>query len=189
MNTKGVSLFRYKWHTETAQAILTQDEKKGIEEIYVIYQTCVCILQCKQLLRAMRSSSIVGNDHKCPIASIGMEFNFRIRCLFSISGSNRGTVQIHYRPPVEVRRRERKRFGREQYDHRVEDRLLIRSLVGGEVIRIFRSNSVEKCNVSSFQLRRRILCEIPKLSATAIRGSVGRAESVHRLLLRERGLH
>lgn len=64
MNTKGVSIFTQQWHNETVQAILIQNEKKDTEEIYVIYQTCVCILQCKQLLRTIRSIDIIGNVYQ-----------------------------------------------------------------------------------------------------------------------------
>lgn len=68
MNTKGISIFRQQWHNETAQAILIQNEKRDVEEIYIIYQTCVCILQCKHLLRSFRSINLIGKDSSSPLA-------------------------------------------------------------------------------------------------------------------------
>lgn len=63
LNTRGAMLVSQQWHSESILGILLQNEtRKTIEEIYVIYKSCVCILQSKQLVKSMRNIKLIGNE-------------------------------------------------------------------------------------------------------------------------------
>lgn len=83
MTTRGHVIISQQWYAEPVQSIqLPSDKRKTIDEIYVMYQTCVCILQIKQLLQSLRNTNnlgkaMVGLTQQCTtVDSIGFQ------CLF-----------------------------------------------------------------------------------------------------------
>lgn len=55
ITNRGQVIISQQWYPETVQSIQLPNEKKSIEEIYVMYKTCVCILQSKQLMQSLRN--------------------------------------------------------------------------------------------------------------------------------------
>lgn len=55
ITNRGQVIISQQWYPEPVQSIQLPNEKKSIEEIYVMYETCLCILQCKQLMPSLRS--------------------------------------------------------------------------------------------------------------------------------------
>lgn len=55
ITTRGQVIISQQWYPEAVQSIQLPNEKKSIEEIYVMYKTCVCILQSKQLMQSLKS--------------------------------------------------------------------------------------------------------------------------------------
>ncbi|XP_031628669.1 rab3 GTPase-activating protein regulatory subunit [Contarinia nasturtii] len=55
ITTRGQVIISQQWYPEAVQSIQLPNEKKSIEEIYVMYKTCVCILQSKQLMQSLRN--------------------------------------------------------------------------------------------------------------------------------------
>lgn len=66
MTTRGHIFISQQWYAEPVQSIqLPSDKQNTIDEIYVMYQTCVCILQCKQLLQSVRNTDKLSkNKHR-----------------------------------------------------------------------------------------------------------------------------
>lgn len=53
ITTRGQVIISQQWYAESVQSIQLPNEKRSIEEIYVMYKTCVCILQSKQLMQSL----------------------------------------------------------------------------------------------------------------------------------------
>lgn len=69
MTTRGHVFISQQWYAEPVQSIqLPNDKKKTIDEIYVMYQTCVCILQSKQLLQSIRNTDKLSKNKIRPIS-------------------------------------------------------------------------------------------------------------------------
>lgn len=44
-----------QWYPEAVQSIQLPHEKRSIEEIFIMYKSCLCILQSKQLMQSLRN--------------------------------------------------------------------------------------------------------------------------------------
>lgn len=55
ITTRGQVIISQQWYPEPVQSIQLPNEKKPIEEIYVMYKTCLCILQSKQLMQSLKN--------------------------------------------------------------------------------------------------------------------------------------
>lgn len=77
MTTRGHVFISQQWYAEPVQSIqLPNDKKKAIDEIYVMYQTCVCILQIKRLLQAIKNTYNLSKNEIPPVlVSNTMSFN------------------------------------------------------------------------------------------------------------------
>lgn len=60
ITTRGQAIISQQWYPEPVQSIQLPNDKRIIDEIYVMYQTCVCILQSKQLLQSIRNLDKLG---------------------------------------------------------------------------------------------------------------------------------
>lgn len=60
MTARGQIIISQQWFPEPVQSIQLPSDKKSIDEIYVTYQTCLCILQSKQLLQSIKNFEKLG---------------------------------------------------------------------------------------------------------------------------------
>lgn len=66
MTNRGKVIISQQWLPEPVQSIQLPNGKKTIDEIYVLYQSSVCILQTKQLMQSIRNYEKLGeNRRKC----------------------------------------------------------------------------------------------------------------------------
>lgn len=63
MTTRGQVIISQQWYPEPVQTIQLPNDKRATDEIYVMYQTCVCILQSKQLLQSIRNLDKLGKTN------------------------------------------------------------------------------------------------------------------------------
>lgn len=61
ITTRGKVIISQQWYPEPVQSIQLPNEKRSIEEIFVIYKSCLCILQSKQLMQALRNIDKLGD--------------------------------------------------------------------------------------------------------------------------------
>lgn len=60
MTARGKVIISQQWFPEPVQSIQLPSDKKSIDEIYVMYQTCLCILQSKQLMQSIKNFENLG---------------------------------------------------------------------------------------------------------------------------------
>lgn len=60
MTNRGKVIISQQWLPEPVQSIQIPNGKKAIDEIYVVYQSSVCILQTKQLMQSIRNFEKLG---------------------------------------------------------------------------------------------------------------------------------
>lgn len=60
MTNRGKVIISQQWVPEPVQSIQLPNGKKTIDEIYVMYQSSVCILQTKQLMQSIRNFEKLG---------------------------------------------------------------------------------------------------------------------------------
>lgn len=55
ITTRGQVIISQQWYPEAVQSIQLPNEKRSIEEIFIMYKSCLCILQSKQLMQSLKS--------------------------------------------------------------------------------------------------------------------------------------
>lgn len=60
ISVRGKIILSQQWYPEPVQSIQIPSDKKASDEISVVYKSCVCILQTKQLMQSLKNIEKLG---------------------------------------------------------------------------------------------------------------------------------